>query len=162
MYTIVFFLWWFYEIYHMITLDSYKYLIRGISNKYSEKKVKSEWDSISITVSIIYSIRSSQVLNQCIDRSQMLQSKPMSKHPYGAICPLPLPQYLNVLLVSQLLFLPLTELLLLLPQVTYMFISLCLLCNFFLTLNDHFSFLKVSRTLSKYSLLIQNQRIVVS
>lgn len=82
MYTIVFFLWWFYEIYHMITLDSYKYLIRGISNKYSEKKVKSEWDSISITVSIIYSIRSSQVLNQCIDRSQMLPSKPMSKHPY--------------------------------------------------------------------------------
>lgn len=46
----------------MITLDSYKYLKRGISNKYSEKKVKSEWDSISITVSIIYSIRSSQKL----------------------------------------------------------------------------------------------------
>lgn len=33
----------------MIILDSYKYLIRGIFNKYSEKKVKFEWDSILIS-----------------------------------------------------------------------------------------------------------------
>lgn len=66
----------------------------------------------------------------------------------------PLSHYLNVLLVSQVLFLPLTELLLLLPQVTYMFISLPLHGNLFLTLNDHFSLLKVFRTLSKSSLFV--------
>lgn len=41
----------------MIILDSYKYLKRGIFNKYSEKKVKFEWDSILIIVFIIYLIR---------------------------------------------------------------------------------------------------------